>query len=145
MEIKRLNITVADLTAGFRDDGEGGVVGYGGALNIRPPYQREFVYKKDQRDAVIDTALKGFPLNVMYWANLGDGRFEIIDGQQRTISLCQYVAGQFSIMHEGRQKAVHNLPPDIRQKLMDYELKIYVCDGDESEKAGLVQNCEYRR
>lgn len=134
MKVDPLKLTVADLTAGFRDDGKGGVVGYGGKLDIRPPYQREFVYNEKQRNAVIDTALKGFPLNVMYWAVRPDGRFEIIDGQQRTVSLCRYVDGQFSVKHEGRRKAVHNLPADIREKLMDYELNIYVCDGTDSEK-----------
>ena len=134
MKVDPLIITVADLTAGFRDDGEGGVVGYDGKLDIRPPYQREFVYNEKQRNAVIDTALKGFPLNVMYWAVRPDGRFEVIDGQQRTISLCQYVDGQFSITHEGRQKECHGLPADIRQSLLDYELNIYLCDGTDSEK-----------
>lgn len=83
MEIKRLNITVGDLTKDYSDNGDNGVVGYGGKLDIRPPYQRDYVYKGDQRDAVIYTVLKGFPLNVMYWAVLDDGRYEIIDGQQR--------------------------------------------------------------
>ena len=134
MKVDPLTITVADLTAGFRDDGEGGVVGYGGKLDIRPPYQRGFVYNETQRNAVIDTALNGFPLNVMYWAVRPDGRFEIIDGQQRTVSLCRYVDGQFSVKHEGRRKKIGNLLPDIRERLMDYELNIYLCDGTDSEK-----------
>lgn len=41
--------------------------------------------------------MKGFPLNVMYWAKNDDGIFEILDGQQRTISFCQYVAVDFSV------------------------------------------------
>jgi hypothetical protein len=32
----------------------------------------------------------------MYWAVRDDGNFEVIDGQQRTISVCQYVNGDFS-------------------------------------------------
>ena len=42
MKIELKKITVRDLVAG--DDGEGGVRGYGGKLDIRPPFQREFVY-----------------------------------------------------------------------------------------------------
>ena len=67
--------------------------GYGGQLDIRPPYQREFIYKDKQRDAVIETVSKDFPLNVMYWAVRDEGGYEVIDGQQRTISICQYVEG----------------------------------------------------
>lgn len=63
-----------------------GVIGLGGKLDIRPPYQREFIYKDKQREAVIETVNKDFPLNVMYFAVREDGNFEVIDGQQRTIS-----------------------------------------------------------
>ena len=90
MEIKLHEIKVRDVVEGYVDNQEDGVVGYGGKLDIRPPYQREFVYKEKQRNAVIETINKGFPLNVMYWAKNDDGSFEILDGQQRTISFCQY-------------------------------------------------------
>ena len=83
-----------ELTGGFHDNAEAGVVGYGGQLDIRPPYQREFIYKEKQRNAVIDTVRKDFPLNVMYWAVRDGGGYEVIDGQQRTLSVCQYVSGE---------------------------------------------------
>ena len=95
MEIKLKEITLRELSKDYTDDSEKGVQGYGGKLDIRPPFQREFVYKDKQRDAVIDTASKGFPLNVMYWSARDNDEFEIIDGQQRTISLCQYIQGDF--------------------------------------------------
>lgn len=90
MKIELKEITVKELTEGYQDNSEAGVVGFGGNLDIRPVYQREFIYKDKQRDAVIDTVRKDFPLNVMYWAVREDGNYEVIDGQQRTISLCQY-------------------------------------------------------
>ncbi len=45
---------------------------------------------------MIETITKGFPLNVMYWAVRDGGDFEVIDGQQRTISVCQFVEGDFA-------------------------------------------------
>nr|WP_254616388.1 DUF262 domain-containing protein [Pseudomonas koreensis] len=113
-----------------------GVQAYGGKLDVRPPYQREFVYKDKQRDAVLETLRRGFPLNVMYWAVQGDGNFEVIDGQQRTISICQYVNGDFSIDVDGHQLAFHNLQPDQQEEILDYELMIYLCTGTDSEKLG---------
>jgi hypothetical protein len=101
-----------------------------GAATASTPYQREFVYKGKQRDAVIDTIFKSYPLNVMYWAVRTDGSFEIIDGQQRTISVCQYVNGDFSF--EGRY--FHNLQADEKEKLLNYELTVYCCSGTDSEK-----------
>ncbi|WP_415029982.1 DUF262 domain-containing protein [Campylobacter sp.] len=72
---------------GYKNDDEEGVVAFGGKLDIRPKYQREFVYKDKQRDDVIRTIRKDFPLNVMYWVK-NDGNYEVLDGQQRTISFC---------------------------------------------------------
>lgn len=130
MKIQLKEITVRDLIKGFKDNAEAGVVGYGGKLDIRPPYQREFIYKDKQRDAVIDTITKEFPLNVMYWAVREDGNFEIIDGQQRTISICQYTKGDFSI----NGLAFHNLPKDKQEQILNYNLTVYQCSGTDSEK-----------
>jgi len=130
MKIELKKITVRELTNGFEDNDENGVVGYDKKLDIRPPYQREFIYKDKQRDAVIDTITKNFPLNVMYWAVREDGNFEVIDGQQRTLSVCQYVNGDFSV--DGL--AFHNLTKDKKDQILNYELTIYFCSGTDSEK-----------
>jgi len=130
MKIELKKITIAELATGYKDDKEGGVSGYSGKLDIRPPYQREFVYKDKQRAAVINTVLKGFPLNVMYWSVREDGTFEIIDGQQRTISICQYVNGDFSV----EDLYIQNRPADQQKNIMDYELTVYLCSGTESER-----------
>ena len=130
MKIELKKITVRELAAGYRDSNEEGVVGYGGLLNIRPKYQREFVYNDKQRDAVITTINNGFPLNVMYWAVCNDGTFEVIDGQQRTISVCQYINGDFAYNF----LYFHNLQKDEQDKILDYELMIYLCSGSDSEK-----------
>lgn len=130
MNILLKEITVRELTEGYTDNEEGGVRGYSGRLDIRPPYQREFVYAEKQRNAVIDTVMKGFPLNVMYWATREDGTFEVIDGQQRTISLCQYVNGDFSFDF----RAFHNLQNDEQDQILDYKLMVYVCTGTDSER-----------
>lgn len=130
MEIKLQEIAVRNLVDGFKDNEEEGVFGYGGRLNIRPPYQREFVYDYKQRNAVIDTVQKGFPLNVMYWAVQDDGKYEIIDGQQRTISLCRYVLGYFSV----NERFFHNLTKEAQEQILNYKLNIYFCDGTDKEK-----------
>ena len=70
MDIIPKQIKVKDVFNGYADNGDDGVFAYSGKLAIRPPYQREFVYDDNQAEAVIQTVLKGFPLNVMYWVNL---------------------------------------------------------------------------
>ena len=130
MKIDLKEIAVKDLFEGYQDNEESGVVAYNGKLDIRPPYQREFIYKDKQRDAVIDTISKNFPLNTIYWAVREDGNFEVIDGQQRTISICQYINGDFSI--DGL--AFHNLPKDKQEIILNYKLTVYFCSGSDSEK-----------
>ena len=130
MNIELKEITIRELVEGYRDNNEEGVVGYGGKLNIRPKYQREFVYKDKQRNAVITTINRNFPLNVMYWAVCDDGTFEVIDGQQRTISICQYVTSVFAY----DMRYFHNLQNDEQEKFLDYKLMIYLCSGSDSEK-----------
>lgn len=134
MTIELHKITVRDLCAGYDDKGDDGVTAYGGLLDVRPPFQREFVYDDKQRAMVIDTVMKGHPLNIMYWGKREDGTFEIIDGQQRTISICQYVANDYSVKVRGNMLAFENLQDDEQEKILNYELLVYFCEGTPSEK-----------
>src|SRR4051812_29855929 len=125
MKIELKEITIKTLFEGFEDKDEAGVFAYGGKLEIRPPYQRGFIYKDKQRDAVIESVRRNFPLNVMYWAVRDNGHFEVIDGQQRTLSICQYVNGVFSIKGLGQGNAAlafHNLKDDQQQQILGYKL-----------------------
>lgn len=130
MKIELKEITVRDLTNGYEDNNENGVVGYGGRLDIRPPYQREFIYKDKQREAVIDTIKNNFPLNLMYWAVREDEKFEVIDGQQRTISISQFVQSDFA--YDGLY--FHNLQKDAQEQILNYKIMVYLCSGTDSEK-----------
>jgi hypothetical protein len=130
MKIELKEITIRDVANGYINNEEEGVVGYGGKLNIRPKYQREFVYKDDKRNAVIETIKKYFPLNVMYWVKNKDGTFEVLDGQQRTISFCKYIDGEFSL----NGLSFQNLTDDKQDQILNYKLMVYFCEGTDSEK-----------
>lgn len=149
MKIELIEVPIRDIVSGYENNEEEGVVAFDGRLNVRPPYQREFVYKDKQRDEVIKTIRKGFPLNVMYWvlsagsykiekdkegnANLilsDDAAFEILDGQQRTISFCQYYIGDFSVDFQ----FFHNLLPEEKEQFLNYKAMIYFCEGTDREK-----------
>ena len=103
MTIKQINVTVGEITQGYVNDEEEGVRGYNGLLDIRPKYQREFIYSDKEQKAVIETVLKGYPLNVMYWVKRSEDAecpYEVMDGQQRTLSLCQYVGFFCNLVEE---------------------------------------------
>ena len=130
MKIELHEITVRVIAEKYVDSAEEGVVGYNDKLNIRPKYQREFVYDDKKRNAVIDTIRKDFPLNVMYWAKNEDGTFEVLDGQQRTISFCQYVNNDFSFDN----RFFHNLTFTEKEQILNYKCMIYFCEGNDKEK-----------
>lgn len=146
MKIKLKEILVRDLFEGYIDNKEEGIVGFNGQLNIRPKFQREFIYNDKQRDEVIRTVLKGFPLNTMYWIitsddgdiedlediNLHDSKYhyELLDGQQRTVSICEYCANNFSI----NSITFDNLTKTEQNQILDYKLMIYICSGNDKEK-----------
>lgn len=130
MIIKLHEIKIKDIVEGYVDSQENGVVGYNGKLNIRPAFQREFVYKEQQRNAVIETVKKGFPLNVMYWVEDGNEKYELLDGQQRTVSICQYVNNDFSL----DSRYFYNLTETEKSQILNYPLMVYICNGNDKEK-----------
>lgn len=136
MRIEPHTIRLAELFEGYRNDGENGAVAYGGRLICRPPYQREFVYKPKQQEEVVNTILKGFPLNSIYWIVNDDGTFELLDGQQRTLSICEYMDGAFSTDFRGDIISYGNIrDKDRGRQFRDYEMQVYFCsDGTDEEK-----------
>ena len=134
MKITQQNIKVKDIFEGFEDKDEDGVFAYNKKLVVRPPYQREFVYDLEQSEAVLHTILRKFPLNVMYWVKTGENEFEILDGQQRTLSVMYYLSHKFPITIDGKTYYYDSLPEDKYNTILNYEFMIYICEGEESEK-----------
>lgn len=115
---------------GYKDNGEEDVYGMKGKLNIRPAYHREFIYEDIKRNEVINTVIKNFPLGIFYWSINKDGSYEVIDGQQRLISIGQYINGDFSLYG----MYFHNLTDDQRNQILNYKLMVYFFEGNDSEK-----------
>ena len=135
MNIELKSIPIRDLITGYSNSPDTGVRAYGGKLDVRPPYQREFRYDEKQKRAVMETIMKGFPLNIMYWSEDGDGTFEMIDGQQRTLSICEFYTHDFNIVDKDRGVLFFNtLTDDEKQAFLDYELTVYFCSGTDKEK-----------
>ncbi|MCM1022039.1 MAG: DUF262 domain-containing protein [Muribaculum sp.] len=135
MDIELKSVKIADLIDGYVNDPDAGVRGFGGKLDIRPPYQREFRYDLKQQQAVIETILKGFPLNIMYWSEDSDGNYEMIDGQQRTLSICEFFTHGFNIEDKDRGTLYFStLTADEKKAFFDYELTVYFCNGTDKEK-----------
>lgn len=134
----RTDITVADVCKGFvYNQSEGkGLFGLSGTLTIQPEYQRNYVYadKGGKREtAVIESLLAGYPLGLIYFNKVAEGKFEVLDGQQRITSVGRFVTNKFAIMDDGNPKNFDSLPSDQQAKIRESKLLIYECEGEESE------------
>ncbi len=138
MEIKLNEISVREIFDGYENNEETGrVVAFGGRLNIRPAYQREFVYNDKKKKAVMNSILNHFPLNVMYWSENDDGTYEMLDGQQRTISICDWLDNSYSIFANPLSPLTPyyaHTSEEIKKIVLDYKLMIYICKGTNTEK-----------
>lgn len=134
MKVTPRNVSVKEIFDGFDDKGDDGVFALGGSLSIRPPYQREFVYSPSQSESVVHTVLKGFPLGSMYWVLTGDGGYEVLDGQQRTLSLMKFMSNEFPVRINGSMFYWDSLDAHFREAVSDYRLQVFVCDGEDWEK-----------
>lgn len=138
MDVELRHVKIKELVEAYSDNGNNGVVAYRGRLEVRPPYQREFVYGDKKRNAVIDTIRQGFPLNILYWVDrekeIDGKRYEVLDGQQRIISICEFYKNNFSVKYPEKEKYFRGLEINEQDDFLEYPLMVYFCKGTGSEK-----------
>lgn len=130
-------VTVRDLVDGYEELQDGSLRCFGGHLNPRPSYQREFVYSDNDQWKVFKTLYRSFPLGTFYWCEVAPGEYELIDGQQRTLSIINIIHDDIpydTLGPDGAMRYFSDLPESTRDSILDQELTIYVCKGDLSEK-----------
>lgn len=129
--------TVADVCKGFTyNELEGkGLFGLDGRLTIQPEYQRHYIYNDGKRDvAVIESLLKGYPIGLIYFNRTNNGRYEVLDGQQRITSFGRFVTGKFAIKDVNDKVQYYSgLPEELQQKILQSKLLVYECEGEEKE------------
>lgn len=151
--ILNINTTVADICQGFvYNEFEGkGLFGLSGKLVIQPEYQRNYIYANGKDDvAVIDSLLHEYPLGLLYFVRIpkddaeitsdelftdkDNATYEVLDGQQRITSFGRFKTGKFAIIgDDGVPHYYSGLADDLKKKIDDAKLTIYVCEGTESE------------
>lgn len=155
MKFNKKAIKVKDLYAGYEKNNQAfikneksglakddkGIKGYHGKLDIRPPYQRNLVYDSSLMEEVIKTILEGYPLSNMYWIDNEDDTYELLDGQQRTLSICQFKKGIIALTgwNDGKNSVYRNLTKKEKKTIDNYKLEVYFCKGDSTEKAKLFR------
>lgn len=138
MVITSKSVTIREFVEGYnnQDNEEKGVTTMNGKLDLRPSFQRSYIRQNDDnwKRNLIESIIMGYPIALMYWGDNGDGTYENIDGQQRGITICDFVSNNFEIIVDGTYTPFDRLSDNIQNRILDYKLSINICNGTTDEK-----------
>lgn len=136
MKVTAKSFTIKEIASGYYEDTiTNAVIGMDGRLDIRPKYQREFRYQKDKQDKLIRSVLSNYPISIMYWVQIGvddngNPKYEVLDGQQRLISLCRFIVNGTTVSFNGDIVSYDGCP----ELIDNYDkLTIYVCEKGDTQ------------
>ena len=135
--------TVGQICDGFDyNEYEGkGIYGLSGRLTIQPEYQRNYIYADGKRDvAVIQSVLKGYPLGLIYFNKTEDGRYEVLDEQQRITSLGRFVKNRLDVKINGVEQKFSGIDDSLKQKILNTKLLVYICEGEGDNPEGEIKD-----
>lgn len=142
MKIIQQKVKLGEIVKGFNKSqytaSKNDIYCFDGKLNCRPAYQRNYVYKGKEKAAVINTIMKGyesrsqFPLSIMYWALKEDGKYELLDGQQRILSICLFRWGE-AVNIDGKPIQWGSFEQSEKDWFNNYELDVYICVDDQDD------------
>ncbi len=90
-------------------------------MYVIPKYQRKYRWSRKQVAGLVDSLLRGLPIPPIYTCRNSENQLEILDGQQRVMSLFFYYIGYFL---KGRKNAVINFSAlEIGQDTFSQALK----------------------
>ncbi len=133
MKTEFRTFTVEEICDGFEyNELEGkGLYGLAGKLTIQPEYQRNYIYADGKKDvAVIESVLKGYPLGLIYFNKVDNGRLEVLDGQQRITSLGRFLKNKFAVKINDLEQIFDGLNEGQQQKILKTKLLVYICEGE---------------
>ncbi len=100
MEYRIKTLTIKELLVLFNAD----------KLDLKPYYQRNDIWSKNDQDQLIESIRKGYPLPNFFIYERRVGFYELVDGQQRTRTIIRYIQ--------------NSLDPDIKETFLSYKLSI---------------------
>lgn len=133
----KTEIAIRDIVDGFEyNEFEGkALFGLSGKLTIQPEYQRNYIYADGTKDvAVIDSILKGYPIGLIYFNQVGEDKFEVLDGQQRITSIGRFIEGKFAVKDKnGNEQYYTGMSDSQKEQILNTKLLVFICEGDEPE------------
>lgn len=89
------------------------VIEFGG-LDLRPKYQRNYIWKNDFKDKLIYSIIKSYPIGNIIIRQLKEpnekgAEMEIVDGQQRMTTIYEFVEGKYEIHSDFSRKIIESI------------------------------------
>ncbi|EKF6406504.1 DUF262 domain-containing protein, partial [Salmonella enterica] len=115
-----------------------------GELDLRPNFQRGEVWTTKKKKLLIDSILREWYIPPIHTVSIGNGKAEVLDGQQRLSAIRDFLDNQFQIdgfiepkdddIVELNGKKFKDLPPDIQRKIERFGITIYeITDYNQGE------------
>jgi uncharacterized protein with ParB-like and HNH nuclease domain len=102
-----------------------------GKINIHPEFQRNSVWKGEQKCKFIESILLNFPLPPIYLNETMEATYMVIDGLQRSTTLQEYYADEFTLsgleaLPTYNGKKFSDLPEKLQSKFENKKLIIFI-------------------
>ncbi len=105
-----------------------------GILKLDPDFQREFVWKAEQKSMFIESVLLGFPLPPFYLNKDTEGKYIVVDGRQRLTTLRDFLDNKFPLSDLNALPKLNGkyfnqlikMDPDYQTKIEDRTLFVYL-------------------
>lgn len=122
-------------------------------FQIRPNYQRSEVKNNNKASYLMESVLLGINIPPLFiYKRENDGVKEVVDGQQRLLTLLGYLGekyydennkeqyseknkfrlSQLKILKELKGKTIDDLPSNFKDKILDFEMDIIEIDGKQN-------------
>lgn len=116
---------------------------------IRPIYQRNEVINKKKSSSLIESILLGIKIPPIFIFKRDDGIFEVVDGQQRLLSIIGFIGKEFmdengkmmksnknlfklnglNILTDLEGKKFHELSEDLQDKILEFDLSLVTIES----------------
>lgn len=137
--LKKANIQWSGKT--LRNQIEKGQVSFDCAV------QRNPVWDMFRKSLLIHSMIEGYPIPPFYFARRNDGKYDALDGQQRSLAIKEYLDGDFKLSDDTPMVTDENgypvaiagmvfpeLPEWAQDNIKDYSLTIYYFEGITEEE-----------
>lgn len=118
-----------------------------GKLVLQPDFQRHFIWNRTNASRLIESALLGIPIPIIYLSEEDNEDQYVIDGQQRLTSFFSFLDGEFSessdksyefkltglkVLKELNGKSFKDLDENLQEKISSYSVRT-ITFGKESD------------